>query len=123
MSTQINPSSKLASMTSDAAASGKAAASESMAAAFALSAVVVIIFSTALAWIKDAYEPLNTFMASLTGHHWTTHGLVDVALFFLLGWLFLAGRTVQGITNSLIWAIIISVIVAGSGLAGWFLLI
>ena len=36
------------------------------AAAFGLSAAIAIVFNTALAWVKDAYDPLNSFMASLT---------------------------------------------------------
>ena len=55
---------------------------------FALSAAITILFNTALAWAKDAYPPLNTFMKSLTGHHWTTHGLADLFLFIGLGLIF-----------------------------------
>lgn len=98
-------------------------ASEQTAAAFGLSAVVVIILNTVLAWIKDAYDPLNTFMAHLTGHHWITHGLVDVILFFLLGWLFMARHTVTALTNSLIVSVAIATIIGGFGLAAWFLFI
>lgn len=49
-----------------------------------LSAAVTIVFNTLLAWIKDAYDPLNSFMAALTGHHWITHSLANVTLFFTL---------------------------------------
>lgn len=55
---------------------------------FALAAAVSIVFNTALAWAKDAYPPLNTLMASIAGHHWTTHGLADLALFVVLGFVF-----------------------------------
>ena len=47
--------------------------------AFGAAAAVVIVFNTALAWIKDAWAPLNDAMAALTGHHWITHGLLDLA--------------------------------------------
>src|ERR1700722_8840398 len=56
------------------------------AAAFGMSAAVTIVFNTVLAWVKDAYDPLNSFMASLTGHHWRTHGLADVIVFVALGY-------------------------------------
>src|SRR3569833_1179671 len=63
---------------------------EATAAAFALSASVTVLFNVVLAFVKDSSPPLNSFMAQLTGHHWRTHGLVDVAVFFLLGWLFMS---------------------------------
>lgn len=119
MSAQMSES--LAS-TAGQRADAEAAGSEHVAAAFGLSAVVVIIFNTALAWIKDAYDPLNTFMAHLTSHHWITHGLADVILFFLLGWLFMRWRTVSGLTNLLIASVAVATVVGGVGLAGWFLL-
>src|SRR6185312_1676312 len=59
------------------------------AAAFGMSAIIAVLFNTLLAWVKDAYDPLNSFMASLTGHHWRTHGLADVIVFVALGYLFM----------------------------------
>jgi hypothetical protein len=99
-----------------------AATSEHVAAAFGWAAVVVIIFNTVLAWIKDAYEPLNTLMAHLTGHHWITHGLVDVILFFLVGWL-LTRSHASALTGSLAASVVVAAVVAGGGLALWFLFV
>ncbi len=97
------------------------AAKESMAVAFSYAAVITVLFNTALAWIKDSYDPLNSFMASLTGHHWRTHGLVDVILFVVLGLVFMRTKPARHITNGLIIGIIAAVILGGGGLAGWFL--
>lgn len=92
------------------------------AAAFGMSAIVVIVFNTLLAWIKDAYEPLNTFMASLTGHHWRTHGIADVILFVALGYLFmLRGFRMSGMKLAVLLAG--AVIIGGGGLALWFVLV
>jgi len=33
---------------------------------------------------EDIYPGLNDAMKSVAGHHWTTHGVVDLVL--LLGW-------------------------------------
>jgi hypothetical protein len=102
----------------------RAAGRDRVSAAFALSAAVTVVFNTLLAWIKDAYEPLNTFMAHLSGHHWTTHGIADVLLFVLLGSVFLSRGTAERIAPMRLVAILVgSVIVAGLGLAGWFLLV
>jgi hypothetical protein len=89
--------------------------------AFGLSAAITIVFNTLLAWVKDAYDPLNNFMASLTGHHWITHGLADVALFFVLGWLFMRwGVRVGGMT--LVKIVAAAVVLGGGGLGAWFFL-
>jgi hypothetical protein len=91
-------------------------------AAFGLSAAITIVFDTVLAWVKDAYEPLNSFMASLTGHHWTTHGLVDVAVFLTVGVLFMtSGARMDAL--KLAGLVSGAVIVGGVGLALWFLIV
>jgi hypothetical protein len=91
-------------------------------AACALSVSVTLLFSTLLTWAKETYEPLHAFMASLTGHHWTTHGIVDVVLFVLLAIVFhrlgLAGRISP---QQLVGMLVASVIVAGMGVVGFFL--
>lgn len=92
--------------------------------AFALSAAITVVFNTALAWVKDSYEPLNAFMKSLMGHHWTTHGVADVVLFIALGLIFMNSGTGQRVdpkrlTNVLAGAVVVS----GLGLAVWFLLV
>ena len=92
-------------------------------AAFGLAAAVAIIFNTLLAWVKDAYEPLNKFMASLTGHHWTTHGIMDVVLFVVLGLIFMNTGVAERMNpNRLVGTVIGAVVVAGLGLAAWFVL-
>ena len=92
------------------------------AAGFGLAAAIAILFNTVLAWVKDAYEPLNTAMAHLTGHHWRTHGIFDLIVFFGLGILFTSsGYSSQG--NRMAALIAGSVIVAGGGLALWFVLV
>jgi hypothetical protein len=93
-------------------------------AAFGLSAAITILFNTLLAWVKDAYDPLNTAMAHLTGHHWTTHGIVDLAVFVVLGIVFLrTGIATRIDPNRLVLGLIGAVLVAGLGLAAWFVLV
>lgn len=92
------------------------------AAAFGMSAIITILFNTALAWIKDAFDPLNSFMASLTGHHWRTHGIVDVIMFVVLGYGFMH-RSFRMDGTKLAVYLAGSVIVAGGGLALWFVLV
>jgi hypothetical protein len=92
------------------------------AAGFGVAAAIAILFNTALAWVKDAFEPLNAFMASLTGHHWRTHGIVDVVVFLALGYLFTYRNLhISGLRLAALLAA--ASVVAGGGLAVWFLLV
>jgi hypothetical protein len=92
-------------------------------AAFALAAAIAVLFNTALAWVKDAYDPLNKFMAHLFGHHWTTHGLFDLAVFAALGLLFSSSGVASRIEpQRLVTMLFAAVVLAGLGLAAWFLL-
>jgi hypothetical protein len=86
---------------------------------FGLSAAIVIIVNTVLAWIKDAWDPLNSFMASLTGHHWITHGVFDVVLFVVLG-LVLMRRDLKIDGTTLAAILGAAAIIGGGGLALWF---
>lgn len=91
--------------------------------AFALSAAIACLFNTALAWAKDAYAPLNKFMASLTGHHWVTHGLADCVVFLGLGLLIMNTPVANRINPDRLVSILIwSVVGASVGLFAWFLL-
>lgn len=88
---------------------------------FVLAAAITVLFSTAVAWAKDVDAPLRAFMKSLTGHDWTTHGLIDLVLFALLGFIFTkigVGEKID--SNRLITVLIGSVMIAGIGLGLWF---
>jgi hypothetical protein len=90
-------------------------------AAFAMAASITVLFSTALAWAKDAYKPLNSFMNALAWHNWITHGLADVILFGALGLIFSKTNWVERIApNRLITFLVVAVVVAGAGLFVWY---
>jgi thiosulfate reductase cytochrome b subunit len=89
--------------------------------AFVLAALIAVLFNTGLACAKDAYAPLNNFMKSLSGSSWTTHGAVDLVLFFGLGFIFMKTGAAEKIgAKRLIGALIGAVGVAGLGLAVWY---
>ena len=99
------------------------AAKEATAAAFGLSAAITVVFNVVLAFIKDAYAPLNSFMVSLTGHHWRTHGFADVVVFLVLGAFFLSrsgcGRHLTGGSAVTLGT---AVVLASAALGLWFVL-
>ena len=88
---------------------------------FVLAAAVTVLFSTVLACAKDVYAPLKSFLRSLTGQDWTTHGLVDLLLFIGLGLIFMRTKASKKIPpQRLIGALVVAVGIAGLGLALWF---
>ena len=92
--------------------------------AFVLAAAIAIVFNTVLALVKDAYEPLNSFMKSVSGHHWTTHGLADVILFGGLGLIFWKTGVAEKLDpNRLVSILVWAVIAASLGLFTWFLFV
>ena len=110
--------------------SGMAARSEDevgldhTATAYGIAAAIAVLFNTLLAWVKDAYDPLNIAMAKTLGHHWTTHGVAVVLVFLIVG--FVLSRSSTDWIKSRYGAVYLlctAVVVAGLGLAGWFLLV
>jgi hypothetical protein len=90
-------------------------------AGFAMAGSITVLFSTALAWAKDAYHPLNSFMNAVAWHNWITHGLADLVLFIGLGLILSRTNWVERIApNRLISFLAVAVVVAGAGLFVWF---
>jgi hypothetical protein len=113
------PETSLAATSAEAATDGKLNALTS---GFGVSAVVVMLFNTLLAWVKDSWPALNDAMKAASGHHWITHGIVDIALFVILGLVLTAsGRRVGG-TQLAMW-FVVGAVVGGAGLGFWFLLV
>lgn len=91
-------------------------------AAFALSAAITVLFNTLLTWIKELSEPFHDFLAALTGNHWVTQGILNLIVFLVLGWIFMRAGTASRMSSTgLINTLVVAVVVAGIGLAGFFL--
>ncbi len=90
---------------------------------FGLSAAVVSILSTLLTIWKEETPSVLAAMASAMGHHWTTHGVIVIALFIVLGFVF------SGMVKAESWGadklgmtVLWSVLLAGGALAAFMLL-
>jgi hypothetical protein len=89
---------------------------------FGLAAVVTILFSTILTIAQDVSDTVHHMLETLAGHHWTAHGLLDVALFLGLGGiLWRGGRQRDGVRLAM--ALAIAATVGGVVLSIWFLLV
>lgn len=93
-------------------------------AGYGVAAAVTVLFNTVFAWIKDANPGLEHAMKSLLGHHWTTHGVVDVAVFLILGFVLSHNSLTRRVDGARLTQLLIgSSVLGGVGLAAWFFLV
>jgi uncharacterized membrane protein YdcZ (DUF606 family) len=55
---------------------------------FGVSYLIASILNGMLVVGKDSYAPLKSWMKSLTGHHWISHGIFIIVVFIVLGYIF-----------------------------------
>ena len=77
-------------------------------ASFGLSASVVILISSIIMILKESSHVFHEALASITGNHWASHGVVDIVLFFALGFLF-SKLSLKGNTTLIISSVILGV--------------
>ncbi len=81
---------------------------------FGLSLIIMLIFNALLVIVKESVDPLMNAMKAVTGHHWTTHGIVVMALFLILGFIFSGlqpeGKPWLGAKSVTKWTIIATII-------------
>ncbi len=87
---------------------------------YGISYAITSILSALLVVLKESNESVLNLMISLTGHHWITHGLLDVILFVVLGAI-LSRQNITMNGNTLIMSVVGSTIVSGLIIAGFFL--
>lgn len=54
-------------------------------AGFGLATAITIILTALLLVLKETNKGLKGWFASLSGHHWTTHGVLTLLVFVVLG--------------------------------------
>ncbi len=77
---------------------------------FGISAAIVILFNTFLMILKEEIPLVHKMMVALSGHHWTSHGLIDITLFIVLGFLFSSSSIKVNISSLIINSTIVGVI-------------
>lgn len=87
---------------------------------FGLSFAVTSLFSALLVLVKESSpDTVLAWMAAASGHHWVTHGIVNLILFFLLGWLLARPNQGQGV-NITPKGLVISI--AGALIISWLII-
>jgi hypothetical protein len=90
-------------------------------AAFGAAAIGAIVLNTILACLEDLFDPLSDLMASLSGNHWVSHGIIVVAAFLAAGMaLKLGGARFNGL--NLVFVLVVATLAAGCGMILWFAL-
>jgi hypothetical protein len=92
---------------------------------FGWSLVISSVANALLVVAKEMNEPLKSWMKAATGHHWTTHSVLVLALFLVLGLALAAVQSPGGTrlgANGLAVAIFASTGASVAIIAGLFLL-
>ena len=91
---------------------------------FGLSLGITSLCSALLVIIKETHEEtVLAWMKTVTLHHWVTHGLINLALFVVLGWALSRPNNGNGIRispNALSLCIAGAVVISGVLIAGFF---
>lgn len=92
---------------------------------FGISLAITSLLSAVLVVIKETSEAtVLAYMKSLTGHHWTTHGILAVLVFVLIGFGLAQtnnGRGLKMTAERLITFIVSAVVLGGLIIAGFYL--
>lgn len=86
---------------------------------------ITILFTSLLVVVKEMSKGLKDGLASMLGHHWTTHGVVTIILFVVLGVLLSRMRTEEngGMDGWKLTAVIVAgTVLGGLIITGFYLL-
>jgi len=92
---------------------------------FGISFAITSILSALLVVLKESNEEtVLAWMASITGHHWVTHGIFDLIVFAGLGWALSKLDSGQGLNisaNALVIVIVSAIVVSEVIITGFYI--
>lgn len=89
---------------------------------FGLSYAITSVLSALLVLLKETVPAVHAALTALTGHHWVSHGLLDVFVFVVLGFVLTRMAGAWRLTDERLTLIAVSAtIVSGLIIAGFFL--
>lgn len=87
---------------------------------FGISYAITSILNALLVVLKEGSEAVHDGMAAITGHHWVTHGQLDLIIFLVLGFL-LSRRDMAMSANALVTTVVGATVLSGLIIAGYFI--
>lgn len=89
---------------------------------FGLSYAITSVLSALLVVLKESNEAFHDVLTVITGHHWVTHGLLDVVVFLMLGFVFYRKCDGSRFTmNALIMIVVGATVISGLIITGYFI--
>lgn len=93
---------------------------------FGLSFAIASLFNALLVIVKEGNEDtVLAWMKAATGHHWVTHGLLNLIVFCVVGWSLSRMNDGQGVSitgRTLVTTIVASLIISWLIIVGFFLM-
>jgi len=88
---------------------------------YGISYAITSILSALLVVLKESNESVHGLLVSITGHHWVTHGLLNVIVFVALGAvLSRMGGGIRMTGNALIATVAGATVISGAIITGFF---
>jgi len=91
-------------------------------AGFGVSYAITCIVNAIVVVFKEAFPAVHDFMTAITGHHWVTHGLLDLIVFVALGLYLSRGEGLQMTGGAVVSKIVGGTVIGGLIIVGYFLL-
>jgi len=90
--------------------------------AFGLSYAVACLFNAVVVILKETIPAVHDGMAALAGHHWVAHGLLDLIVFVVLGFVFARTSLAHMSAKALITNVVGATVLGGLIIVGFFTL-
>ena len=87
---------------------------------YGMSYSITSILSALLVVLKESNESVHNFLVAMTGHHWASHGLINIVIFLVLGYIF-SKRDQDMSQSSLIKMVVVSTVISGLIIVGYFI--
>jgi hypothetical protein len=92
-------------------------------AGYGISYAITVIFNAILVVLKETIPAVHDLMVAITGHHWVTHGLLDLIVFVALGAYLSRGDGLHVSGNKVASAIVGGTVVGGLIVVGFFVIV
>lgn len=89
---------------------------------FGVSYAITSVLSALLVVLKERSEAVHDGLTAITGHHWVTHGLLNIIVFLVLGLaLNRIGGGMRMTASALIATIVGATVLSGLMIVGYFI--